>query len=201
MAICDKKIDGGIEFDCDLTGGVEANLYLFNREEITSYLRNVTNTQIIEDFVMQIITPGTPAVTAKGYLFEGMNLSVKPKTDLVKKPYKPEYNHLVDFLVFNRSSASKQQLENMARSRSGLVAVVEHLGKTTDSTFEILGTDVGLRLVALSDDPTNTDNGGAYVLQLSSPDEFKEPHMPATFFDTDYATTKATLLALIAPNV
>lgn len=201
MAICDKKIDEGVEFDCDITGGVEANLYLFNREEITSYQRAVGNTQIIEDFVMQIITPGTPAVTAKGYLFEGYTNSVKPKIDGVVKTYGFGYNHLVDFLIFKRGSDVKSLIEKMALSRMGLVAVIEHLGKTTDATFEVLGTDVGLRLLAISDDPTNVDNGGAYSLQLASPNDFKEPHMPATFYDTDYATTKANLLALIAPNV
>lgn len=207
MAICDKKIDEGVGFDCDITGGVEANLYLFNREEITAYQRAVGNTQIIEDFVMQIITPavpgdpGTPAVVAKGYLFEGYTNSVKPKIDGVVKTFGFGYNHLVDFLIFKRGSDVKATIEKMAMSRLGLVAVIEHLGKTTDATFEVLGTDVGLRLLAISDDPTNVDNGGAYSLQLASPNDFKEPHMPATFYDTDYATTKAALLALIAPNV
>lgn len=196
MAICDNLIDNGADFDCDLTGGVEPNLWLFNREEIASYQRSVANTQIIEDFVMEVIA----TVPKKGFAFRGYNNSVKPKTDGVQRPFGYEFNHTVDFMIFQRGSASKANIEKLAKSRAGVVAVVEYLGKTTDSTFEVYGAEKGLRVVTLSDDISNAENGGAYVLQLASPEDYKEPHMPATFFDTSYAVTKGNLLALIAPN-
>lgn len=199
MALCDKKITKGIKFSCDLTGGVEAVLYLFNRDDIASYVRSEDNTQIIEDFVMAQVAAGPPAVFAKGFKFEGFNTSVKPKTDGVKKTYNYRYNHQIDFVIFERSASAKEQIESMGRGK--FVAVVENLSKTGDSTFEVYGIGVGLTLNTMTDDPTNADTDGAYVLQLASPDDFKEPHMPASFFDTDYATTKANLLALIAANV
>lgn len=195
MALCDKKITKGVAFNCDISGGVESTLYLYNREEIATIVRNVANPQIVEAFVMAVKT--APSTLYTGFKFEGFNTSLKPKTDGVKKTYSYRYNHQIDFAIFDRSSATKEVIESMARAN--LVAVVENRNKIAgDATFEVYGLDVGLTLNTFSDDPTNADNEGAYVLQLASPDDFKEPHMPATFFDTDYATTKTALLDTIA---
>lgn len=195
MGLCDKKITQGVAFNCDISGGVESTLYLFNRDEIAAVLRNVVNPQIVEAFTMAVKT--APSTLYTGFKYEGFNTSLKPKTEGVKKTYSYRFNHVVDFVIFDRSSDAKLQIENM--SRANLVAVVENKNKTAgDSTFEVYGLDVGLTLNTFSDDPTNADNEGAYVLQLASPDDYKEPHMPATFFDTDYTTTKTALLDIVA---
>jgi hypothetical protein len=188
MPIC-GKITSNLLYSCDTPsiGGVEANLYLFNRDEVAGYVRNGTNPQIIEGITM--------ATGKLGFKFEGFNTSVKPKVDLVKKEFSTRYDHVVSFLIFARGSNAKKQIEGLANGK--YIAVIENVQKTGDSAFEVLGTDIGLELRTLTGDANDQNNEGAYALELGSPENFKEPHMPATLFKTDYATTKSTLNALI----
>lgn len=190
MPIC-TRINANVLVDCanPLVGGVEAKLRIYNRDEIAGYVRNATNPQIIEGITM--------VATKKGYLFEGINSSVKPKVEMVKKEYGNRYNHLVDFIVFKKGSAAKAILEGLAGG--SYVVVIENMYKNGDASFEVLGTDVGLELKSLTNDPNDTATDGAYVLQLASPDNYKEPHMPATLFITSYAATKTMLDATITP--
>lgn len=190
MAICGKLIQNML-YDCTnpVIGGVEAVVYLFNRSDITAYVRDVTNPQIITDITL--------ASGAKGFRYEGYNTSVKPKSTFVKKDYSARFDHAVDFVIFAKGSAVKAEVEKLGTNR--VVAVIENIHKSGDSAFEIFGTDLGLELTTLTADPNDANSEGAYVVNLTSPANFKEPHMPATFFDTDYATSKASLLALITP--
>ena len=209
MGVCDVKITRGEGFDCNISGGVEAKLTLFNFSDIIMPVRDTVNPQIITDLELSVITPAVPAgpsnippavpaVLATGFLFQGSNTSVTPTANGVKKKYSFRFDHKIEFLVFNTGSATKKNLEALASGR--VVAIIEHLNKISDSTFEIYGLDVGLILTVLTDDPNNADNEGAYAITIGSPDGFKEPHMPATFYDTDYATTRARLEELTAPN-
>lgn len=194
--ICGKKISKNLKFNCDMVGGVEAVLYLFNRTEVLGPVRDVTNPQIITDLTMRIKTAGTPNILFTGFKYDGFNNSVKPKSALVKKSAGARYDHTVDFLVFGRGSVVKDELENLANG--SVIAVIENVNKNGDNAFEIYGLDVGLEVKTLADDITGADNDGAYALTLGSPDNFKEGHLPATFFDTDYATTSGNLTALIS---
>jgi len=192
-------------YDCTdpIIGGVEAVVYLFNRDDIAAYVRDSTNPQIITDITMAVVTPAqvgppaVPAVYAKGFQYQGYNTSVKPKTTFVKKDYSSRYDHTLDFVVFQKGSAVKAEIEKFGTNR--VVAIVENTYKSGDSAFEVFGTDLGLELTTLTADPNDANSEGAYVINLQSPANFKEPHMPATFFITDYATTKAALLALVTP--
>lgn len=202
--LCQRAISTGQTFNCDLIGGVENNYYVFNRDDIAAYIRDMDNNQIITDFTMNIVTPAVtgppavPAVYATGYLFQGFNTSTKPKTVITKKTYAVRYTQTIDAVIFDRGSDVKVQLEALALAQ--VVIIVENKLKTEDCAFEVYGLDVGLQLLALTDDPTNADTEGAYVVQWSSPADFQEPHLPATFFDTSYAVTKAAILSLLQTN-
>lgn len=188
MALCGKITDD-LLFDClnPTIGGVEANLHLFNREDVIGMVRNATNPQIIEGITL--------AGGTKGYRFEGFNTSLKPKVELVKKEFSNRYDHVVSFLVFARGSEAKAQIEGLANGK--VIAVVENINKSGDSAFEVFGTDIGLELRSLTGDATDANNEGAYSLEIGSPENFKEPHMPATLYKTDYTTTKALLLGYV----
>lgn len=188
MALCARVISEDQPYDCNVSGGVENIYYVFNRIDIVAYARSVGNTQIITDFTL--------AGAAVGYQFEGYNNSTKPKSVLVRKTYSAKYDQTIDAVIFSRGSVTKDQLEALALDE--VVVIIENKYKGSDATFEIYGLDIGLQLKALTDDPTNADSEGAYVVQWGSPDNFKEPHLPATFFITDYADTKAAIVALLA---
>jgi len=199
MAICGKLMQNML-YDCTnpIIGGVESVVYLFNRSDIVGYVRDTVNPQIINDITLATITPAsgsTPAVYAKGYSYEGYNTSVKPKTTFIKKDYSSRYDHSIDFVIFSKGSNVKAEIEKLGTNR--VVAIIENIHKSGDSAFEVFGTDLGLELTTLKSDPNDANSEGAYELTLTSPANFKEPHMPATFFITDYATTKAALLAHI----
>lgn len=199
--ICNTDISKNVGYNCNLVGGVEARLYLFNRDQIAAFVRDMVNPQIITDITMAIKTPavtGPPAVAAilyTGFRYDGFNFSVKPKTAFVLKASGARYDHTVDFVVFGRGSDVKAELEAMAGG--SFVAIVENLNKADDNAFEVYGLDVGLQVKTLVDDPTG-DGDGSYAIGLGSPDNYKEAHLPATFFDTSYLTSKASLNDLIA---
>lgn len=188
MPIC-GKINANILFDClnPIIGGVEAKIRIYNREDIAGYVRNAVNPQIIEGITMVV----DGAVARKGFLYEGINASVKPKMEMVRKEYGNRYDHIVDFIVFKKGSAAKAQLAKLANGSS--VAVIENVSKSGDTSFEVFGTDVGLELKSLTSDANDSATEGAFVLQLGSPENVKEPHMPATLFVTSYAATKTML--------
>lgn len=180
-------------YDCNnpVIGGTEAVVYLFNRSDIVAYVRDTTNPQIITDITL--------ATDATGYKYEGYNTSVKPKSNFIKKDYSARYDHMVDFVIFAKGSAVKAEIEKLGTNR--VVAVIENIHKTGDSAFEIFGTDLGLELTTLKSDPNDANSEGAYEVNLTSPGNFKEPHMPATLYKTSYITTKTALLALIKADV
>lgn len=193
MSSC-AKITAGIALNCDkpLVAGNKDLITLINLDDIVGYQRNTTNPQIIEGITLV----GSPA--AKGYKFEGKNSSIDSKSDLIKAKYSENYNHQVIFRVFEDGPDVKLQLEKLAKGK--FVAVIEknYRGALDKAAFEIRGTDVGLVCTVLTQDSTDADTTGAYVITLASQDGFPEPHLPATFFLTDYATTKAAYTALSA---
>ena len=107
-----------------------------------------------------------------------------------------------DFLVFDISAAQKENIENIALSQ-GLVAIVQNVNTegNADSVFEAFGAGVGLELQAgpmrISND---VESNSAYTLSMkTSDDSGKEQHLPLSIWDTDFATTKAMIDALILP--
>ena len=177
-------------YDCTnpVIGGTEAVVYLFNRSDIVAYVRDTSNPQIITDITL--------AASAKGYRYEGYNTSVKPKSTFIKKDYSARFDHSVDFVIFSKGSAVKAEIEKLGTNR--VVAVIENIHKSGDSAFEIFGTDLGLELTTLKSDPNDANSEGAYEVTLTSPANFKEPHMPATLFAETYQGTQTMLQSLIS---
>ena len=180
------KISDDIFNDCDetLIGGVRDRLVLFNIDDIDTYTKNVTNSQIIED--INLIT--SPA--ARGYVFEGQNNSIDDSTALSKGAYSVGYMHKIIFRVFGNGPEIKKQLEALAKGKT--VAVVQNNFKGADgqAAFELKGMDSGLEVLELTSDKSDADTQGAYVVTLSTNEKFKEAHLPATVFITDFETTR-----------
>ena len=185
-------ITAGVAISCTIkqVAGTTDKLILFNYDEIASYTRNGTNTQIIEAITMVV---NVPAYT--GFAFEGKQQSLEPKQTLVRTRYNTGWDHEVVFKVFDSQPTTKQQIEKMAESR--LVAIVENNFKGTagNAAYEVYGIDTGLYMLVGERNVSDPESMGAFNVTLKT-DLSKEGHLPATFFLTDYATTKALVEAL-----
>lgn len=192
MASC-AKISNDILLNCSapLVAGNKDILKLINKDDIIGYTRNVANPQIIESITL--------STGAKAYSFEGKNSSIDSKSDLIKGKYSENYNHQVIFRVFEDSPLVKIQLEALAKGKFVAILEKNYRGSLSNSSFEVRGADVGLICTVLTQDSTDADTTGAYVITLANQDGFPEPHLPSTLFVTDYATTKAAYIALSTP--
>lgn len=193
MSIC-ARISANVLFDCDnpLVAGTDDNLFLINKEDWDEAVitRNASNNQLIEGIAL--------ATGDLAYKFEGKNSSVEPMQKLVKQKYAEVYDHEVTFKVFKVNAATKEQLEKMASGK--VVAIVSNLfkGASGEAAFEVYGEEIGLEVQELERSLADVDTQGAFNLVLRTPEIAKEAHLPATLYDTDYATTKAIVDGLIA---
>jgi len=193
MQAC-SKIAANLNLMCDppIVGGTRDVVYLFNHDDVLDALisRNIDNDQIIEDIVLE------SGIT--GYKVECINNSIMPKNGFVKQGFMGGYNHEINYKVFDLSPDVKKELEKLRLGR--FVAIVENVYRRVNgnSAFEIYGLDAGMILESLERDPNNAETQGTYDIVLKTSERSLEQHLPATFFDTDYETTKTIVEALIA---
>lgn len=185
-------INAGIAANCanPLQAGTEDTLVLLNRRQIASLTKNGTNPQIIEDIIMES--------AALGYVFEGLNNSIAPKSSMVKGRYFKHWSHEVDFIAFDVSPASKAVVESM--KDGDLVAIIynKYKGLTGNSAFEIYGLYAGLKSETIERDINNAETQGAFHILLKTDEERGlEPYQPQTLFITDYATSLAVIEGLL----
>lgn len=189
-------ISSNITKNCDnpIVGGVADNIYLFNWADwiLSVFDRDEENPEIYEGITL-------PS-GAFAYKMEGINNSPAPLQTFKRLAFGTNYEHAVNYYVFSLGAAVKKQLE--AKGKGRFVAVVEnnYRGTAGETAFEIYGANAGLIVPdgGITRDPNNADSQGAYFINLISSEKAREPHLPATFFKTDYATTKALLDALVA---
>lgn len=187
------KLTAGIDLNClvPLVGGNDDRLVLINKSDIVSIGRNTVNPQIVESITLV----ASPA--AKAYAFQGKNNSIDSKTDLVKTRYADNYNHEVVFRVFEDGPDVKLQIEALPKGRFIAILQKNYRGTADKAAFEVRGLDIGLECTVLTKDDSDADTQGAYVITLSSPDTFKEPHLPANLYITSYAASKAVVDGLL----
>lgn len=186
---CDGLIaDLLLNCDTPISAGVKDTLYLINYDDIASYTVDPTNANLI--------TGLTLISGARAFKFEGKNSSIEPRGALVRQRYSEVYDHEITFKAFDNGADVKKNLQGAVTKK--VVAIVENRfkGSTGDAAFEIYGLIAGLQANTLERITADADTQGAYNVVLASSEFEKEPNLPATFFDTDYATTKAIVEAL-----
>jgi len=186
----------GADYDCEnpIVPGVNQRLILGNLDDILSVTYSTTKPTIIEDITMKV---GKAA-----FAFTGIRQSLTPNYELVPGTVSVGYNHMVNFLAFDISQTSKDNLEKMALGK--LFAVIENKNAVGngDSIFEVYGLNVGLEASTLTRNPSDTETGGAFSIGLVTPEaEGKEPKMPQSWFVTSYAITLPLVDALLIPAV
>lgn len=170
--------------DCDNVpySGVESRFVLLNRADIDTITYDVSNKHIVSNLTL--------AVSKTGFAYDGIKTSTRPSFEMIQRPYDNVFRHILTFLIFDNDGAIKQEIFNM--TKGDIVAIVEnkHKGDAGEAAYEIYGLSQGLQASATTRDPNNQDTGGAYEITLQSLDESLEPRLPASLYDTDYATTQ-----------
>lgn len=180
-------LTGGVTNDCVnvMVGGADDRLILFNWDEVESLDRNVTNAQIVEAINM--------VATKTGYVFEGKQSSNEPLQKLVKKKYENKWDHQVTFKIFSATPTTKAQVEKLKDGRFMALVQNNYKGASGNGAFELYGIDTGLLIEDAERNVADTDLMGAFNIVLKSHESYKEGHLPATVFITDFATTKAMI--------
>lgn len=187
----------GAEYDCEtpIVAGVNQRLILLNKADYDE--ATVTESSTTPGLITNIVLK---AGGVKGYAFEGIRKSLNPQTAFVPAAVSVGYDHQVEFLIFDISQAQKNNIEKLATGQ-GVVAIIQNTNSegNKDSVFEVFGRETGLILQAgpmrINGD---LETNGAYTINLKTSDDFgKEPHLPASYWDTDYATTKAKVDTLL----
>lgn len=193
MSSCGKiSADALINCAQQLVGGVKDRLILINQDDIDTITYDIDNPLIVTDITLV----SSPA--ARAYVFEGKNNSIDASWALNKGKYANNYDHTVVFKIFDDSPEVRQQIEALANGKFVAIQENNYRGANDEAAFEIKGLGVGLVLTVAKGDRSDADTQGAPDLTLATPDTYKEPKLPAFFFDTDYVTTRAAVNALIA---
>jgi hypothetical protein len=177
-------------FNClqPMQGGVgnESRLVLVLRKDLLLVTEGSGTTQ-------DLITAITLGTNKTGFVMEGFKQSLKPKYRAVKTPSgQTMYVHELEYMVYSYSQLTKNNLT--AKGNGRYVAIYEN-AKTDSNAFEMMGLNVGLEVLELERAPQ--ENGGAFRIKLSTPENEFEGKMPQTIFTTDYTTTASLVNALI----
>lgn len=170
--------------------GNDPELIMINYADIESVSYDPANTRIVKDIVLK--------AGKKAYKIEGFKTSVKSKSELVIKPYGGYYKHTIDFLGYDLTVHGKKQYEALDFGRS--VAIVKHLyDQNADgaTVYDVYGLGSGLWGTADVSDKNDDNTGGSFAITVATFEPNGEQHLPATFFDTDLATTTAKIQAKI----
>lgn len=189
MAVC-GKISSDILASCEnpLQTGTVDRAVVINKDDIESVVYNLTNKMIVEDIVLKA---GKTA-----YQIDGINNSIMPKATLIQQTFAKVYDHVVKMIGFDISPTTKENLEFMKYGKFVVIAENVFQGTAGNSAFEIYGLNVGLEITILEKDPNNVDTQGGFDFTFAT-NKNKEPKMPLTFYDTDFATTKALVDGLL----
>lgn len=184
---CIQGITANIINDCGVNspiGGVEEILYAFNAEDVT-FTYSLTNSSLITDIAV--------ATGKQGYNIEGYKKTTNIKTTLVVSDILPEmYTHDVELTIWGIDATTVKQLKELNK----IVLVVERKNKGVagNGAFVVLGVNgSGLIKSSLTSD-ANADSG-VWKLSLTATEQEAPQYI---FYDTNYATSKATLDGLLS---
>jgi len=195
MNLC-GEITAGFTPNCDfpLLPGVSDRLVLMNKDDIDIITYEIANPQVITNITLK--------AGKSAYVWQGQNRSNEPASRMVKGRYSNNFDHEVIFKVFGDGPTVKIQLNKFPNAN--LVAIVEnnYRGSAGEAAFAVYGISGGLETQELENVKSDSDNDGSYHVMLRSSEFGREPLLPNSWFDTDYATTKALVDGIVnAPIV
>lgn len=190
MGTCNDGIFLDIVSDCTTqkSGGLEVVAYAFYRPDAA-----ITYSPTMPTMITSI----TMATGKKAIEIRGIKKLLNSGHNLVSAEDRPDkYAHFFNLQQFEVDAADIENIDKMG----DMVVIYERISKTTtgEGVFVVRGAKMGLYKSADDKDENNVD--GARVIALSSQGGNEEPQSEYTFFLTDYATTKAAIIALKTPG-
>jgi hypothetical protein len=188
-----ENIDKNLLLDCTnlLVGGTNDRLILiaFDVWQNLSITFDINN-----PIVITAIAPGSPT---PGYVYEGKNNSVNPSIAGVKLTYSYAYDHIVNFKVFENTPDTKDQLNRLGSKKVVAITQTNYTGVNGNGAFHVYGAKTGLELNVITQSPDDADTLGAYDVTIQNNETSRPATLPHTIFNTDFATTKAIVDALV----
>lgn len=183
--ICTYNLTGPIENSCDLIGGLREVGYIANRGDITAYTEsNNTVSSLTFDtnkVMYRIFTPvKQPFANTTTEMSEG---------DVINR-----FNHTVSFVILDNSPAVAGIVSSLANGKFVAVVNSEFEGLQGVSAYQIYGLDRSLKASSITHN--YYENEGGWEIQLT---EENAAYAEKFFYDTDLATTKATLEGYCTP--
>lgn len=133
---------------------------------------------------------------AVGYVIDGQNNSIEPKCSMVEQGFNNMFDHEVMMKGFDISPATKNQVNSMKDGRFVIITENYFRGASGDAAFEVYGLTTGLELTEIERDANSEETQGAFHFKFFTKKN-KEAKVAATFYLTDYTTTKALVDALL----
>lgn len=168
--------------------GTEVKAWVGNRlEMVITY--DVTNLSIIDSII--------PISGAQMYVLTGVKKLLNPGSSLIVAEDRADrYQHKFNFQGFEFLAEDVENIDAL----KDLIVVVEmkEKGATGEGTFRAFGPENGLYKTTL--EWTANDIDGAIAVEMTSQEGENEDFPWYTVFKTDYAITKAILVAAETPT-
>lgn len=191
---CAATFAANIAKDCatPLTGGYTGRGVLIDLADVTAITRDGSNPRIITAITMKAGSyccvidnsfgpqPLTGSQTQSN-TDDGMMKFLKTLTAMVPR---------------RGADASKDIVEPTFQSPLGYLAVLEKRDRSGDGSFEVLGSEQGLKATADGIVRNEYENGGATMVTMTC----NETNFENVLFDTDYATSLTAFEALITKS-
>lgn len=188
-----NPIDQNILLDCTnpLVGGTNDRLVLIPFEQYQALAKTYDNNNPL---IITAIAPGSPT---PGYVYEGQNQSVDPLVTGVKLTYSYAYDHQVQFKIFANTPDVKEQLVKLGAKKVVAIVQTNYTGVNGNAAFHLYGDKTGLELQEVNYNPNDADTLGAIDVVIRNKENARPTTPPNTIFNTDFATTKAIVDALV----
>jgi hypothetical protein len=187
MSICPFTI--GADYNCadPIQPGLFNYVYLINKSDISSY---TITSGILTNITLK---PGKVA-----YKFEGIRGSFDARYEQVNTGFfSTGYRHIIEMSIYDISSDGKVNIEKLALNDMVGITFLSNSPGNDNTYFEVYGLGVGLETVQLTRINTDLEYMGAFRATLQTSETLIEGLLPLTYFNTDYATSKAEIDSLL----
>lgn len=184
---CSSALSGNLASDCENTRipGYEQIGVIFNRTDVdwANLALSATNPRIIEDIAAATGKKPYALYNNKNnpLPFDGTNTTYNSDTDQYEKTLQFYYEGI-------GGDVSADVVEPLKGGE--YIAILQRKDHRGDGSFQVFGFQSGLKANAQVQDETT----GYWLITMAC----SEPSAEVSFFDTDYATTKAAFDALVA---
>jgi hypothetical protein len=184
---CTSGIAKAITSNCTTqpVGGLEVTAYLFNRDEMTITYDGTTPNKVT----------GIAAVgAAVMYQLSGWKKNINAGHDrTISDDIGDTFKHYLALKEFSFASDDVLNFDGLG----DICAIVEYKEKSTTGDGVFVGYGFKSGLYVTSDTRRANDANAIRSLELASRDQEDEPYSQYNVLITDYATTKAALIALL----